>query len=173
MPTLFGNLTTVRPTCRSITEHLIVGSGLVSALHGTETSTKKDTKRNSGGNSTDEDPDEPASGGLRVILVRDEQTQSALQKKVPTSTLVLTIAQSKGMEFDDVFLYNFFTTSPYRSDFKILEDLLCERYSLETGESARYANWDMIDSVSDKHIFSPRPSVNVLINEIFRSCVLN
>lgn len=154
MSTLFGNLTTVRRTFRSITEHLIVGSGLVSALHGTEASTKKDTKGNSGGNPTDEDPDKPASGGLRVILVRDEQTQSALQKQVPTSTLVLTIAQSKGMEFDDVFLYNFFTTSPYRSDFKILEDLLCERYSLETGESARYANWDMIDSVSDKHISS-------------------
>lgn len=137
---------------QSITKYLIVGSGLVSALHETEISTKRNAKRTSKNKPANEE--KTTSRKLRVILVRDEQTQSALQMKVPTSTLVLTIPQSKGMEFDDVFLYNFFTTSPYSSDFNILGDLLHEHHSLGTGEHARYANWEMVDNVSDNPIFS-------------------
>lgn len=133
------------PHFQSIAEHLTVGSGLVSTLHGTEVSVETDTK----GNPTDKDPEKTAFGGLRVILVRDEKTQYELQRKVPTSTLVLTILQSKGMEFDDVFLYNFFSTSSYSSGFKVLGDLLRERHSLDTGKLTRYANWEKVDSVSD------------------------
>lgn len=127
---------------------------MVSALHEAKISTKRDAKRTSKKNPANEDQGKLTSGKLRVILVRDEQTQSVLQMKVPTSTLVLTIHQSKGMEFDDVFLYNFFTTSPYSSDFNILGDLLYEHHSPKPGEHARYANWEMVDNVSDKPIFS-------------------
>ncbi|RPB01633.1 hypothetical protein L873DRAFT_637763 [Choiromyces venosus 120613-1] len=41
-------------------------------------------------------------GGLRVILVRDEETRDKLRKELGSSSLVLTIFQSKGMEFDDI-----------------------------------------------------------------------
>ncbi|KAL0640852.1 hypothetical protein Q9L58_000159 [Maublancomyces gigas] len=63
-------------------------------------------------------------GEPRAILVRDEQTRRKLRKEVKDFALVLTILQSKGMEFEDVFLYDFFTTSPYGSDFAILEEIL-------------------------------------------------
>lgn len=156
-----------RPRCQSIAEYLTVGSGLVSTLHGTEASAETDSK----GNPTDKDPEKTAFGGLRVILVRDEKTQYELQRKVPTSTLVLTILQSKGMEFDDVFLYNFFSTSSYSSDFKVLGDLLRERHSLEAGELTRYANWKKVDSVSD--LIPPRllakcsqPKFQILCSEL-------
>lgn len=77
--------------------------------------------------SAEEDAEHNAFGGERVILVRDDQSQQELQSKVKDSALVLSILQSKGMEFEDVFLYDFFTTTPYSSDFQILEDLF-EKY---------------------------------------------
>lgn len=69
-------------------------------------------------------------GEPRAILVRDEQTRRKLQKEVKDFALVLTILQSKGMEFEDVFIYDFFTTSPYGSDFAILEEILDESHSI-------------------------------------------
>lgn len=132
------------PHYQPIAEYLVVGSGLVSALHGAGASAEGDARRSP----ADKDVEKDAFGGLRVILVRDEQTQCELQKKVPNSTLVLTILQSKGMEFDDVFLYDFFTTSPYSSDFKVLGDLLRELHSSDMGNPTRYADWEKVDSVS-------------------------
>ncbi|CUS07546.1 unnamed protein product [Tuber aestivum] len=62
-------------------------------------------------------------GEVGVILVRDEETRDKLRTKLGTSSLVLTILQSKGMEFEDVFLYNFLSTSPYSHRLDILEEL--------------------------------------------------
>lgn len=49
-------------------------------------------------------------GCNQVILVRDQASKA----KVPTlfsNALILTIYESKGLEFDDVFLFNFFADS--------------------------------------------------------------
>ncbi|CUS07544.1 unnamed protein product [Tuber aestivum] len=62
-------------------------------------------------------------GEARVILVRDEETRDKLRTELGRSSLVLTILQSKGMEFEDVFLYDFLSTSPYRDRLNILEEL--------------------------------------------------
>ena len=62
-------------------------------------------------------------GEARVILVRDEETCSKLQAELGRSSLVLTILNSKGMEFEDVILYNFLSTSPYSHKLDILEEL--------------------------------------------------
>ncbi|RHZ88681.1 hypothetical protein Glove_21g295 [Diversispora epigaea] len=48
-------------------------------------------------------------GARQVIIVRDKQTKDRL--KAYKFGLVLTIYEAKGMEFDDVLLYNFFTDS--------------------------------------------------------------
>lgn len=95
----------------------------------------QETEYTQGGNSANgnepaaEDTEVSEFGEERVILVRDEETQRELEKnpKIRNFALVLTILQSKGMEFEDVFLYNFLTTSPYNSKFTILEDLLHRR----------------------------------------------
>lgn len=79
--------------------------------------------------SQDEAHSGPEFGDERIIIVRDKETQRELQDKVGGFALVLTILQSKGMEFEDVFLYDFFTTGSYNTDFAILEKLLYERHS--------------------------------------------
>jgi hypothetical protein len=87
--------------------------------------------------SQEESPDEDNSnqdleissfGAVRVILVRDEQTRRELQEAINGSAIVLTILQSKGMEFEDVYLYNFFSSNPYGLNFKILEELLIKQH---------------------------------------------
>ncbi|KAI9892526.1 MAG: hypothetical protein M1814_001483 [Vezdaea aestivalis] len=60
-------------------------------------------------------------GAEQVILVRDTSTQEQLQALVGDAGLVLTILQSKGMEFEDVMLYNFFTTTPYPGGWRELK----------------------------------------------------
>ncbi|RPB01673.1 P-loop containing nucleoside triphosphate hydrolase protein [Choiromyces venosus 120613-1] len=67
-------------------------------------------------------------GGLRVILVRDEETRDTLRSGLGKNSLVLTILQSKGMEFDDVLLYDFLSTSPYSDKLDMLEELLKRRH---------------------------------------------
>lgn len=67
-------------------------------------------------------------GEARVILVRDKETRDKLRAELRGPSLVLTILQSKGMEFDDVFLYNFLSTSPYSHKLNILEELFKQRY---------------------------------------------
>ncbi|KAA8911747.1 P-loop containing nucleoside triphosphate hydrolase protein [Sphaerosporella brunnea] len=51
-------------------------------------------------------------GAEQVILVRDESTKEKVKADLGEVALVLTILDSKGMEFDDVFLLDFFTSSP-------------------------------------------------------------
>ncbi|KAF8468205.1 hypothetical protein BDZ91DRAFT_722149 [Kalaharituber pfeilii] len=49
-------------------------------------------------------------GAEQVIIVRDDAAKEELQREL-RRTLILTVFQSKGLEFDDVVLYNFFTGS--------------------------------------------------------------
>ncbi|KAG9003760.1 hypothetical protein FRB90_011125 [Tulasnella sp. 427] len=52
-------------------------------------------------------------GANQVIIVRDELASETLRQRIGTDTaLVMTIYASKGQEFNDVLLYNFFTDSP-------------------------------------------------------------
>ncbi|CAG8482154.1 10326_t:CDS:10 [Paraglomus occultum] len=51
-------------------------------------------------------------GAEQVILVRNEIVKRKLEKLVGDRGIIMTIFESKGMEFNDVLLYNFFTDSP-------------------------------------------------------------
>jgi len=53
-------------------------------------------------------------GAEQVIIVKNESVKARLKKVLPL-TLVLTIYQSKGLEFEDVVLYNFFSDSVWDS----------------------------------------------------------
>ncbi|KAI0089831.1 hypothetical protein BDY19DRAFT_992789 [Irpex rosettiformis] len=50
-------------------------------------------------------------GANQCILVRDEAAKDELQKQVGDIGTVLTLYESKGLEFNDVLLYNFFEDS--------------------------------------------------------------
>ncbi|GAD91519.1 hypothetical protein PVAR5_0091 [Paecilomyces variotii No. 5] len=59
-------------------------------------------------------------GAEQVILVRDDASKTTLQKKIGEMALVLTILESKGMEFDDVLLYDFFSGSGLGNSYRSL-----------------------------------------------------
>ncbi|TFK51884.1 hypothetical protein OE88DRAFT_1483274 [Heliocybe sulcata] len=54
-------------------------------------------------------------GARQCILVRNEAARDELRKEVGQIGLIMTLYESKGLEFDDVLLYNFFKDST--SDF--------------------------------------------------------
>ena len=62
-------------------------------------------------------------GAEQVILVHDDIAKARLQAEIGGVALILTILQSKGMEFDDVILWNFFTDCPYPAGLRSLNTL--------------------------------------------------
>ena len=61
----------------------------------------------------------------QVILVRNQQAKERLPSFLKHA-LCLTIYEAKGLEFDDVILYNFFTDSETKEDWRILKSLVVE-----------------------------------------------
>ncbi|CAJ0924352.1 22586_t:CDS:10 [Entrophospora sp. SA101] len=60
-------------------------------------------------------------GAEQVIIVRDDETRKRVKKKIGNAfVLILTVFESKGMEFNDVLLYNFFTESPAQSKWRAI-----------------------------------------------------
>ncbi|CCO33896.1 TPR and ankyrin repeat-containing protein 1 AltName: Full=Lupus brain antigen 1 homolog [Rhizoctonia solani AG-1 IB] len=60
-------------------------------------------------------------GASQVILVRNEAARNALREQVGEIGLILTLYESKGLEFDDVLLYNFFEDSvPNESTWRVI-----------------------------------------------------
>ncbi|KAG8912744.1 hypothetical protein FRC00_003886, partial [Tulasnella sp. 408] len=51
-------------------------------------------------------------GARQVIIVRNELAASSLRAAIGRVAVILTLYESKGMEFNDVILYDFFTDSP-------------------------------------------------------------
>ncbi|KAI9567009.1 hypothetical protein HD554DRAFT_2039900 [Boletus coccyginus] len=51
-------------------------------------------------------------GAQQCILVRDDEAVEKLRKEVGNIGLIMTLYDSKGLEFNDVLLYNFFEDSP-------------------------------------------------------------
>ena len=62
-------------------------------------------------------------GADQVIVVRDTHMKSSLQDQIGDVALILTILESKGMEFDDVILWNFFTDCPDQAGVRSLDTL--------------------------------------------------
>ena len=51
-------------------------------------------------------------GAEQVIIVCDDAAKLHLKKLIHKAGLVMTVFETKGMEFNDVVLHNFFTDSP-------------------------------------------------------------
>ena len=62
-------------------------------------------------------------GAEQAIIVRDQLTKAKVQAELKDKALVLTVLQSKGMEFEDVFLWNFFTDSSCPGGWRCLDAL--------------------------------------------------
>ena len=70
-------------------------------------------------------------GAEQVILVRDARSKKSLQEQVGDVALILTILDSKGMEFDDVILWNFFPDCPDQAGVRNLNALKTDEDSFD------------------------------------------
>ncbi|PNY14343.1 lupus brain antigen-like protein, partial [Trifolium pratense] len=59
-------------------------------------------------------------GAEQVILVRDDNARKEILNCIGKQALVLTILECKGLEFQDVLLYNFFGTSPLKNRWRVV-----------------------------------------------------
>lgn len=64
-------------------------------------------------------------GANRVLLVRNSESHDKMPEDLK-SNLVMTIGQCKGLEFESVILYNFFTDSEYQKEWNIISKMISE-----------------------------------------------
>ncbi|XP_033107815.1 TPR and ankyrin repeat-containing protein 1-like [Anneissia japonica] len=62
-------------------------------------------------------------GAHQVILVANDQAKEQLPEELSLA-LCLTIFEAKGLEFDDVMIYNFFKDSPAREEWRVVQEHL-------------------------------------------------
>ncbi|RZC57176.1 hypothetical protein C5167_004483 [Papaver somniferum] len=73
-------------------------------------------------------------GAEQVILVRDDSVRKEIAEHIEKQALVLTIAERKGLEFQDVLLYNFFGTSPLKSQWRVVYGYMKEQNLLDSND---------------------------------------
>ncbi|KAF2298178.1 hypothetical protein GH714_016782 [Hevea brasiliensis] len=70
-------------------------------------------------------------GAEQVILVRDDSARKEVYNYVGKQALVLTIMECKGLEFQDVLLYNFFGSSPLKNKWRVIYEYMKEQNLLD------------------------------------------
>ncbi|XP_042503955.1 uncharacterized protein LOC122081053 isoform X2 [Macadamia integrifolia] len=70
-------------------------------------------------------------GAEQVILVRDDSAKKEVSDHIGKQALVLTILECKGLEFQDVLLYNFFGTSPFKNHWRVVYEYMKEQDMLD------------------------------------------
>ncbi|RZC51570.1 hypothetical protein C5167_019990 [Papaver somniferum] len=65
-------------------------------------------------------------GAEQVILVRDDSVKKEVSDLIGKQALVLTLVECKGLEFQDVLLYDFFGTSPLKNQWRVIYGYLEE-----------------------------------------------
>ncbi|XVF02939.1 hypothetical protein REPUB_Repub04eG0217800 [Reevesia pubescens] len=90
-------------------------------------------------------------GAEQVILVRDDSAKNEVLKCVGKQALVLTIVECKGLEFQDVLLYNFFGSSPLKNQWRVVYEYMKEQGLLD-------ASWSFPSFKQSKH--------NILCSEL-------
>ncbi|KAH7839999.1 hypothetical protein Vadar_011160 [Vaccinium darrowii] len=74
-------------------------------------------------------------GAEQVILVRDDSARQDISDHVGKQALVLTIVECKGLEFQDVLLYNFFGSSPLKNQWRVIYEYMKEQDLLDADTS--------------------------------------
>ncbi|KAI4387373.1 hypothetical protein MLD38_005211 [Melastoma candidum] len=79
------------------------------------------------GNSNKPDKAFVGFGAEQVILVRDDHARNQVWGVVGGRALVLTIVECKGLEFQDVLLFDFFGTSPLKSRWRVIYEFMKDK----------------------------------------------
>ncbi|KAJ6813050.1 uncharacterized protein M6B38_145180 [Iris pallida] len=85
-------------------------------------------------------------GSEQVILVRDVHNREKVLHQIGHRALVLTVKECKGLEFEDVLLYNFFEGSPSRNQWRILYEFMDHQKKATSSSCLSYPRFDI-----DKH----------------------
>ncbi|XP_053381229.1 TPR and ankyrin repeat-containing protein 1-like [Mercenaria mercenaria] len=108
-------------------------------------------------------------GAHQVILVYDEEARDSLPEELSCG-LVLTIFESKGLEFDDVLLYNFFKDSQASKEWRVvtkhLEKLASEatNKSLQQNETCVMIDQDVLSSKDRPRPLEFDPNQHKILN---------
>ncbi|CAL0324811.1 unnamed protein product [Lupinus luteus] len=81
-------------------------------------------------------------GAEQVILVRDDSARKEILDYVGKNALVLTILECKGLEFQDVLLYNFFASSPLKNRWRVIYEFMKEQDMLDATEHKAYQSFN-------------------------------
>ncbi|WOH07546.1 hypothetical protein DCAR_0726978 [Daucus carota subsp. sativus] len=84
-----------------------------------------------------------AFGAEQVILVRDDILKKEICDFVGNKALVLTILECKGLEFQDVLLYNFFSSSPFENDWRVIYEYMSDNHLLGSNTVTSFPRFDM------------------------------
>ncbi|KAJ8506154.1 hypothetical protein OPV22_007040 [Ensete ventricosum] len=82
-------------------------------------------------------------GAEQVILVRDTVTKEQIFDQIGKQALVLTILECKGLEFQDVLLYNFFGTSPLKKKWRVTYEFMKHHNILEPSVSRTFPSFEL------------------------------
>ncbi|TFK38653.1 hypothetical protein BDQ12DRAFT_630422 [Crucibulum laeve] len=78
-------------------------------------------------------------GAHQCILVRDDSARDRLQQQVGKVGVIMTLYESKGLEFNDVLLYNFFEDSPFElSQWRVVLNAVDEYDNAPRFEESRH-----------------------------------
>ncbi|KAI7748570.1 hypothetical protein M8C21_000109, partial [Ambrosia artemisiifolia] len=86
-------------------------------------------------------PEVVGFGAEQVILVRDDVVKTEICEYIGKKALVLTILECKGLEFQDVLLYNFFATSPLKDQWRVIYEYMKEHAWLDEKLSQSFPNF--------------------------------
>ncbi|CAD6264208.1 unnamed protein product [Miscanthus lutarioriparius] len=94
------------------------------------------------GESRSEHSNQHGFGAEQVILVRDAAAKKHVMDLVGKQALVLTIVECKGLEFQDVLLYNFFSSSPLRNKWRVLYDYMENKNVIALSKEGSHPDFD-------------------------------
>ncbi|KAJ4972465.1 hypothetical protein NE237_005639 [Protea cynaroides] len=82
-------------------------------------------------------------GAEQVILVRDDSAKKEVSDHIGKQALVLTILECKGLEFQDVLLYNFLGTSPLKNQWRVVYEFMEEQGMLDALAPKSFPSFNM------------------------------
>ncbi|KAA8532355.1 hypothetical protein F0562_032389 [Nyssa sinensis] len=94
------------------------------------------------GNSGNASKSTVSFGAEQVILVRDDCARDEIIALVGKQAIVLTIMECQGLEFQDVLLYNFFGSSPFKRQWRIIYAYMKEQDMLDSSASRSFSSFD-------------------------------
>ncbi|KAL8483086.1 hypothetical protein ACS0TY_025947 [Phlomoides rotata] len=81
-------------------------------------------------------------GADQVILVRDDTVKKEISSYIGHyKAPILTIVECKGLEFQDVLLYNFFGSSPLSNQWRVVYEFLKEKDLLDSDSPRSFPNF--------------------------------